>query len=67
MVMPKKNGREVYEEIGKIRPGIKVIFTSGYTGDIVLDKGIRDDIVDFIKKPLLPDELLLKVREVLDR
>ncbi|MBP6941327.1 MAG: PAS domain S-box protein [Syntrophorhabdaceae bacterium] len=67
VVMPKKNGREVYEEIGKIRPGIKVIFTSGYTGDIVLDKGIRDDIVDFIKKPLLPDELLLKVREVLDR
>ncbi len=67
VVMPKKNGKEVYEEIGKIRPGIKVIFTSGYTGDIVLDKGIRDDIVDFIKKPLLPDELLLKVREVLDR
>jgi len=67
VVMPKKNGKEVYEEIGKLRPGIKVIFTSGYTGDVVLDKGIRDDMFDFIKKPLLPDELLLKVRTVLDR
>ena len=67
VVMPKKNGREVFDEIRKIKPDIKVIFTSWYTGDVVLDKGIRDDAVDFITKPLLPNDLLRKVRSVLDR
>ncbi len=67
VVMPKKNGREVFDDIRKIKPDIKVIFTSGYTGDVVLDKGIRDDAVDFITKPLLPNDLLRKVRSVLDR
>ncbi|HBL23116.1 MAG TPA: hypothetical protein DDZ40_03260 [Deltaproteobacteria bacterium] len=66
-VMPKKNGREVYEEIHRINPRIKVLFTSGYTKDIVLNKGIEDKEFDFIAKPLLLDELLRKIREVLDR
>lgn len=67
VVMPKKNGKEVYEEVRKTNPGIKVIFTSGYTGDVVIEKGVRDDTVDFIRKPLLPNELLMKVRAVLDK
>jgi PAS domain S-box-containing protein len=67
VVMPKKNGKEAYEEIRKANPDINVIFISGYTGDVVLDKGIHDDTVDFIKKPLLPEELLLKVRAALDK
>jgi two-component system cell cycle sensor histidine kinase/response regulator CckA len=66
-VMPKKNGREAYDEIIKTAPHIKVIFTSGYTRDIILDKGIEDRRFDFISKPLSPGELLRKVREVLDR
>jgi len=66
-VMPKKNGREVYEEIRRISPQIKALFTSGYTKDIVLDKGIGDKEFDFIAKPLSPLTLLQKVREVLDR
>ena len=66
-VMPKKNGREVYEEIRRIRPEIKALFTSGYTKDIVLDKGIGDKEFDFIAKPLSPLSLLRKVREMLDR
>jgi CheY-like chemotaxis protein len=66
-VMPKKNGREVYNEISKIRPHIKVLFTSGYTRDVILNKGIKDREFDFISKPLSPNELLRKVREVLDR
>lgn len=37
--MPKKNGKEAYEEIRKVRPDIKVLFTSGYTGDIIQKKG----------------------------
>lgn len=66
-VMPKKNGREVYEEIKKIRPAIRVLFTSGHTKDTVLDKGIIELELDFIQKPLTPKKLLLKVREILDR
>lgn len=67
MMMPKKNGYKVYEEIHRIDPHIKVIFISGYTRDIVLDKGIEQREFDFIAKPLLFDELLNKIREMLDR
>ncbi len=66
-VMPKKNGREVYEEIHRIAPHVKVLFTSGYTKDIILDKGVEDGEFDFIAKPLLLDELLEKIRQILDR
>ncbi len=66
-VMPRKNGREVCDEVRAMRPDIKVIFTSGYTRDIVLDKGIETKEVDFLSKPILPEHMLNKVREVLDR
>ncbi|MCX5806435.1 MAG: response regulator [Proteobacteria bacterium] len=66
-VMPKKNGREAYEEIHRINPHIKVIFTSGHTKDVVLDKGIKDKEFDFIAKPLSLNSFLQRVREVLDR
>ena len=66
-VMPKKNGREAYDEIRKLSPKTKVLFTSGYTRDIVHDKGIEEKDFDFITKPLSPDELLLKVGEILER
>lgn len=65
-VMPKKNGREVYEEIRGVDPAVKVLFTSGYTRDIVLDKGIEDRKFAFVAKPLSPTEFLQKVRLVLD-
>jgi PAS domain S-box-containing protein len=67
VVMPKKNGKEVYDEVRKARRGIKVVFTSGYTRDVVVDKGVYEDLVDFIPKPVCPNDLLIKVREVLDR
>ncbi|MCX8022941.1 MAG: PAS domain S-box protein [Syntrophorhabdaceae bacterium] len=64
-VMPKKNGREVYDIIVKKNPNIKVLFMSGYTKDIVLDKGIAEGEVNFISKPISPDRFLEKVREIL--
>ena len=67
VVMPGKNGKEAYEEIRALRPDIKVLFTSGYTGDVVLIKGISDEAINYISKPLTPFELLKKVREVLDK
>ena len=66
-VMPRKNGREAYDEIRRMDPNVRVIFTSGYTRDVILDKGIEDKTFDFIMKPLQRNSLLKKVREVLDR
>jgi CheY-like chemotaxis protein len=66
-VMPRKNGREAYDEIHTIDPHVKVLFTSGYTRDFILDKGIEDKRFDFISKPLSPKGLLEKVREVLNK
>jgi PAS domain S-box-containing protein len=66
VVMPRMNGKETYDEIRKIRPEIKVLFTSGYTADIIEQKRVlRDDFV-FISKPILPDKLLSKIREELE-
>ncbi|OPY69246.1 MAG: Blue-light-activated protein [Syntrophorhabdus sp. PtaU1.Bin050] len=67
VVMPKKNGKEVYEEIRKTDRDVKVIFTSGYTRDVVIDKGVYEDTVDFVSKPISQAELLVKVREALDK
>ncbi len=66
-VMPRKNGRETYDAIRSMKPDVKALFMSGYTKDIVLDKGVEEGKVDFIAKPVSPDELLAKVREVMDR
>jgi PAS domain S-box-containing protein len=67
VVMPRMNGKETYEKIRKMNPRVRVLFTSGYTGDVVLDKGVHDESINFISKPLAPDELLRKVREVLEQ
>jgi CheY-like chemotaxis protein len=64
-VMPGMNGRQVYNEIRKIRPDIRVIFTSGYTRDVFLDKGVEYGEFNFLQKPILPHVLLQKVRDVL--
>jgi FixJ family two-component response regulator len=65
--MPGKNGREVLDEIARRDPHIKAIFMSGYTGDIVIDKGVQKEDVEFLQKPISVTKLLEKVREVLDR
>jgi PAS domain S-box-containing protein len=67
VVMPKKNGKQVHEAVQAAKEDIKVVFTSGYTRDVVVDKGVCEDVVDFLPKPVSPRDLLTKVREVLDR
>jgi CheY-like chemotaxis protein len=66
VIMPKKNGKEVYDEIKKVRPEIKSIFISGYTADMINKKGILEEGLNLFPKPILPDKLLRKVRDVLD-
>ena len=67
VIMPKKNGREAYAEMQKIRPAIKALFTSGYTADIIHKQGLLEKGLEFILKPVSPTELLKKVRDVLDK
>ena len=67
VIMPKKDGKMVYQEIKKVIPYTKVIFISGYATDILYKKGIIEEGINFISKPMSPDELLIKVREVLDK
>ena len=67
VIMPKKNGKEAFEEIKKIRPDIKALFMSGYTADTIHKKGVLEKKLNFIPKPISPKELLRKVREVLDK
>jgi signal transduction histidine kinase len=66
VIMPKKNGREVYEEAKKLIPGVASLFVSGYTADIIHDKGLSVDGNRVIMKPVLPGELLNKIRATLD-
>ncbi len=66
VLMPKKNGKEAYEEIKKARPDIKVIFTSGYSADVLHKKGIVEEGINFISKPISPNEFIAMVRKVLD-
>ena len=66
MIMPKMNGRDAYEEVKKIKPGIKAIFISGYSADFIFNKGFTGDRFDFILKPVSPILLMKKVREILD-
>jgi PAS domain S-box-containing protein len=65
VVMPEMSGPELASKIAVHRPGIKVIFTSGYTDDAIARQGILDSTVAFIQKPYRPKELARKIREVL--
>ncbi len=64
VIMPKKNGKQVFEEIRKTRPDIRALFTSGYTYDVIGKQNIQDEGLDFISKPLQPYELLRRLRAV---
>ncbi|RII31331.1 MAG: hybrid sensor histidine kinase/response regulator [Geobacter sp.] len=67
IIMPVVNGKEAFDEIRKIRPDVKTIFVSGYTADVIQQRGILDNSMDFLSKPLRPLQLVRKVREILDR
>jgi two-component system, cell cycle sensor histidine kinase and response regulator CckA len=67
VVMPNVGGRELSERILKLRPGLKVLFLSGYTADAVIRQGVLAHGVEFLEKPFTPRALTDKVRAVLDQ
>ncbi len=65
VVMPNMSGRELADRLAKHWPGIKVLFMSGYTDDTIMQHGVLEEGAMFIQKPFSPDQLAMKVREVL--
>ncbi len=66
IVMPEMTGRVLSEEANKIRPDLKVLYTTGFTRNAVVHNGVLDHGVRFLPKPFTVDELAAKIRQILD-
>ena len=66
VVMPDMGGREMAAQVARQWPGVPVLFTSGYTGLDVVRRGLLEEGREFVQKPLEPETLARKVREMVD-
>jgi signal transduction histidine kinase/CheY-like chemotaxis protein len=66
VVMPEMNGRELAELLEETRPGLRVLYISGYAGHVLLEDGVLSETTSFLQKPFALEDLARKVREVLD-
>ncbi|HBA87783.1 MAG TPA: hybrid sensor histidine kinase/response regulator [Geobacter sp.] len=67
MIMPGMSGKDACRAIREINPAVKVLYTSGYTMDIIKSRDFVDDGTELLMKPVRPLELLKKIREMLDK
>ena len=65
VVLPGMNGRELAECLKKMLPAVKVLYTSGYSQNLIANRGVLPGDVAYIAKPYTPEGLATKVREVL--
>jgi len=67
VIMPDMNGRQLSERLSARVPGLRTLFVSGYTADIIAHHGVLDEGVEFLEKPFSRTELLQRIRQLLDR
>jgi PAS domain S-box-containing protein len=67
VVMPEMNGRDLAKLIRDIKPGLKCLFISGYTANVIAHRGVLDEGVFFLQKPFSMKDLASKVRQALER
>ena len=65
VIMPEMNGRDLAEKISALYPGIKLLFMSGYTANVIAHHGVLDDGVHFLQKPFSLNDLAEKVKDIL--
>ena len=66
LVMPEMGGRELVERLRAHRPGLKVVFMSGYTEKAIAVDGVMPPHTGFVEKPFTVEQLMRRVREILD-
>jgi hypothetical protein len=66
VVMPGISGKTLAEEVSRARPGLKMLFMSGYTDETIVQHGVLGAGVAFVQKPFNPTTLAAKLRSVLD-
>ncbi len=66
VVMPQMSGRQLAERMASLRPQMKVLFMSGYTDNAIVHHGVLNEDTAYIQKPFSPDDLIKKIREVLE-
>lgn len=67
VIMPRMNGRDLYNQALQRKSDLKVLYMSGYTNDVIADQGVLEDGITFIQKPFSVEKLTGKVREVLEQ
>jgi two-component system cell cycle sensor histidine kinase/response regulator CckA len=67
LIMPGMNGRELAEKLSSIRPGLKCLYISGYTANVIAHHGVLDEGLMFLQKPFSIKDLAKKVREALEQ
>jgi DNA-binding response OmpR family regulator len=67
VVLPGMNGHDLYDRLASERAGLKVLFMSGYPGDILSKQGLTPEGVNLIQKPFTLQAFTVKVREILNR
>ncbi len=67
VVMPGMSGKDLYDAIVDRLPGVRVLFMSGYTDDVIAQQGVMEAGLNFIQKPFSVKDLAVKVREVMDK
>jgi CheY-like chemotaxis protein len=67
IIMPSSHGRDLAKEAERLRPGIRILYMTGYSRNAVVHQGRLDEGVDLLQKPVSQAQLAMRVRAALDR